>query len=122
MHILSFDVHTYVNLLFESIRLFRSSPILGIMTDSDPRWIFLQDIVQKTLNIKADKWTKFVTNEGRFHFHAFNVTIIININTYIIINNIILIFIQIKNNYVLKPSENKKLLSKNSWIKRRQFS
>ena len=30
----------------------------------DPRWIFLQEIVQKTLNVKADKWAKFCGNEG----------------------------------------------------------
>ena len=33
------------------------------MSDSDPRWAYLQDIVQKTLNVKSDKWTKFLGNE-----------------------------------------------------------
>ena len=32
-------------------------------TAADPRWIFLQEIVQKTLNVKADKWGKFIGNE-----------------------------------------------------------
>ena len=30
----------------------------------DPRWNFLQEAVQKTLNIKADKWAKYIGNEG----------------------------------------------------------
>jgi hypothetical protein len=29
----------------------------------DPRWNFLQEAVQKTLNIKADKWAKYIGNE-----------------------------------------------------------
>ena len=33
------------------------------MSDSDPRWAYLQDIVQKTLNVKSDKWAKFIGNE-----------------------------------------------------------
>ena len=33
------------------------------MSEGDPRWVYLQDIVQKTLNVKSDKWNKFIGNE-----------------------------------------------------------
>lgn len=33
------------------------------MSETDPRWAYLQDIVQKTLNVKNDKWAKFLGND-----------------------------------------------------------